>query len=93
MQELIKADGSKKILEADLFVPTWGVRFNTSFAPTSLLEPNGRLRVAASLRAPSYDNVFLAGDAANADSYAATIREPQIRYLATALGQYLEARC
>ncbi|KAK9482093.1 fad binding protein [Lipomyces starkeyi] len=86
---LIKADGSKETLETDLFVPTWGVTFNTSFAPTSLLEPNGRLKVTKSLRAPGYDNVFLAGDAANADSYAATIREPQVRYLATALGQYL----
>ncbi|KAK9243132.1 fad binding protein [Lipomyces tetrasporus] len=86
--ELTKADGTKETLEADLFVPTWGVKFNTSFAPASLLEPNGRIKVTKSLRAPGYDNVFLAGDPANADSYAATIREPQVRYLATALGQY-----
>lgn len=86
---LVRADGSKETLETDLFVPTWGVAFNTSFAPTSLLEPNGRLKVTDSLRAPGYDNVFLAGDAANADSYAATIREPQIRYLANTFGQYL----
>ncbi|KAJ4211353.1 hypothetical protein NW759_012555 [Fusarium solani] len=87
--ELTKSDGTKEMLEADLFVPTWGVTFNTSFAPSSLLEPNGRLKVTSSLRAPGYDNVFLAGDAANADSYAATIREPQVRYLATAIGQCL----
>ncbi|EEU42306.1 uncharacterized protein NECHADRAFT_80122 [Fusarium vanettenii 77-13-4] len=87
--ELTKADGTKEMLETDLFVPTWGVTYNTSFAPSSLLEPNGRLKVTSSLRAPGYDNVFLAGDAANADSYAATIREPQVRYLATAIGQYL----
>ncbi|KAJ4142518.1 hypothetical protein NW754_009960 [Fusarium falciforme] len=87
--ELTKPDGTKEMLETDLFVPTWGVTFNTSFAPSVLLEPNGRLKVTSSLRAPGYDNVFLAGDAANADSYAATIREPQVRYLATAIGQYL----
>ncbi|KAM0420639.1 hypothetical protein ACHAPT_011555 [Fusarium lateritium] len=87
--ELTKADGTKETLETDLFVPTWGVTFNTSFAPSSLLEPNGRLKVTTTLRAPGYDNVFLAGDAANADSYAATIREPQVRYLAAAIGQYL----
>ncbi|KAH7249248.1 hypothetical protein B0J15DRAFT_561582 [Fusarium solani] len=87
--ELTKADGTKQVLETDLFVPTWGVTFNTSFAPSSLLELNGRLKVTSSLRAPGYDNVFLAGDAANAESYAATIREPQVRYLATAIGQYL----
>lgn len=87
--ELTKADGTKEVLETDLFVPTWGITFNTSFAPSSLLEPNGRLKVTSSLRAPGYDNVFLAGDAANSDSYAATIREPQVRYLATAIGQYL----
>ena len=86
---LIKADGSKETLEADLFVPTWGVTFNTSFAPPSLLDPDGRLKVTKSLRAPGYGNVFVAGDAANVDSYAAAIREPQVRYLATALGQYL----
>ncbi|RSL41665.1 hypothetical protein CEP54_015744 [Fusarium duplospermum] len=87
--ELKKTDGTNRMLEADLFVPTWGVTFNTSFAPSSLLGSNGRLKVTSSLRAPGYDNVFLAGDAANADSYAATIREPQVRYLATAIGQYL----
>ncbi|KAI8718513.1 Pyr-redox-2 domain-containing protein [Fusarium sp. LHS14.1] len=87
--ELTKVDGTKEVLETDLFVPTWGVTFNTSFAPSSLLEPNGRLKVTSSLRAPGYEDIFLAGDAANADSYAATIREPQIRYLATAIGQYL----
>ncbi|KAL2687612.1 hypothetical protein Neosp_005173 [[Neocosmospora] mangrovei] len=87
--ELTKTDGTKEVLETDLFVPTWGVTYNTSFAPSSLLEPNGRLKVTSSLRAPGYDNVFLAGDAANADSYAATIREPQVRYLATAIGQCL----
>ena len=85
---LTKADGSKETLETDLFVPTWGVTSNTSFAPPSLLEPDGRLKVTKSLRAPGYDNVFLAGDAASLDSYAAAIREPQVRYLATALGQY-----
>ncbi|RSL43287.1 hypothetical protein CEP53_011764 [Fusarium sp. AF-6] len=90
--ELTKADGTKEILETDLFVPTWGVTFNTSFAPSSLLESNGRLKVTSSHRAPGYDNVFLAGDAANADSYAATLREPQVRYLATAIGQYLAGR-
>ncbi|RTE83208.1 hypothetical protein BHE90_002196 [Fusarium euwallaceae] len=87
--ELTKTDGTRRMLEADLFVPTWGVTFNTYFAPSSLLESNGRLKVTSSLRAPGYGNVFLAGDAANADSYAATIREPQVRYLATAIGQYL----
>jgi NADH dehydrogenase FAD-containing subunit len=87
--KLTKSDGSTETLETDLFVPTWGVAFNTSFAPNTLLEPNGRLKVTKSLRAPGYDNVFLAGDAANADCYAATIREPQIRHLASALGQYL----
>lgn len=86
---LTKVDGSVESLETDLFVPTWGVTYNTSFAPSSLREQNGRLKVTQSLRAPGYDNVFLAGDAANADCYAATIREPQIRYLATAIGQYL----
>ncbi|KAF4470240.1 fad binding [Fusarium albosuccineum] len=87
--ELTKTDGTTEKIETDLFVPTWGVKFNTSFAPVSMLEANGRLKVTASLRAPGYDNVFLAGDVANVDSYAATIREPQVRYLATAIGRYL----
>ncbi|KAM5354718.1 hypothetical protein ACJ41O_001365 [Fusarium nematophilum] len=88
--ELLRADGSKETLQTDLFVPTWGVTSNTSFAPTRLLEPDGRLKVTTSLQAPGYGNVFLAGDAANADCYAATIREPQIRHLAAALGKYLD---
>lgn len=87
--ELTSIDGTKTALETDLFVPTWGVKFNTSFAPVFLLDANGRLKVTKSLRAPGYDNAFLVGDAANLDSYSARVREAQVRHLATALGQYL----
>ncbi|KAF2168815.1 hypothetical protein M409DRAFT_65201 [Zasmidium cellare ATCC 36951] len=71
--ELTHNDGTKEALHTDLFLPTWGIRYNTSFAPPSLLEPNGRLKVTNTLRSPNYDNVFLVGDAANLDSYAARV--------------------
>jgi NADH dehydrogenase FAD-containing subunit len=87
--ELTKSNGTEETLKADLFVPTWGIGFNTSFAPASLREANGRLKVTKCLRAPGYDNAFLLGDAANLDSYGASVREKQVRYLATALGKYL----
>jgi NADH dehydrogenase FAD-containing subunit len=88
--ELTKSDGTQETLETDLFTPTWGVKFNTSFAPPSLQESNGRLKVTKTLRSPGYNNVFLVGDCANMDSYAAMVREKQVRYLASALGQYFK---
>lgn len=87
--EITKSDGTKETLKTDLFVPTWGIKFNTSFAPSSLLEANGRLKVTNTLRAPGYDNAFLVGDAANLESYAAALREAQVRHLAVSLGQHL----
>ncbi|PVH99774.1 FAD/NAD(P)-binding domain-containing protein [Periconia macrospinosa] len=89
MLGITKTDGSKQSLEADLFVPTWGVKFNTGFAPPSMLENDGRLKVTKQLRAPGYENVFAVGDAANLDSYAAAVREAQVRHLAMAFGKYL----
>ncbi|KAJ4299817.1 hypothetical protein N0V90_005063 [Kalmusia sp. IMI 367209] len=87
--EVTHSDGTIETLETDLFAPTWGVRYNTSFAPASMLEPNGRLKVTGSLRAPGYDNVFLLGDAANLPTYGASVRESQVRHIAAALGPYL----
>lgn len=86
--ELTKNDGSRSTLEAALFVPTWGVKYNTTFAPDALKEANGQLKVTSTLRSPGYDNVFLVGDAAKLDSYAAAVREVQVRHLAKALGKY-----
>ncbi|KAK4499804.1 hypothetical protein PRZ48_007990 [Zasmidium cellare] len=86
--ELTHHNGVKETMHTDILLPTWGIRYNTSFAPPSLLEPNSRLRVNGTLRSPNYDNVFVVGDAANLDSYAARVREAQVRHLASALEKY-----
>ncbi|CAI6332921.1 unnamed protein product [Periconia digitata] len=86
-----KSDGSQTTLEADLFLPTWGVEYNTAFAPSSMLEEDGRLKVTEQLRAPGYQNAFLVGDAASLDSYAASVREAQVRFLVAAIGNHLAA--
>jgi NADH dehydrogenase FAD-containing subunit len=85
--EFTKADGSDNTLEADLFVPTWGLKPNTIFAPSSLREDNGHLKVTETLQAPGYDNVFILGEASTLSCDGAMIREKQIRHVAKALGQ------
>ncbi|KEF56162.1 uncharacterized protein A1O9_07743 [Exophiala aquamarina CBS 119918] len=72
---LVKADGSKETLETDFFQPIRGITLKHHLHQLHPLEPNGRLKVTDSLRTSGYENPYLAGDAENADSYAATIRE------------------
>lgn len=86
---LTKEDGTVERLKTDLFVPTWGVRYNTSFAPSTMLGNDGRLKVTKTLQIPGHDNAFAIGDAANLPSYSAAVREAHVRHLAAALQNYL----
>ncbi|KAI1096751.1 FAD/NAD(P)-binding domain-containing protein [Rostrohypoxylon terebratum] len=80
-----------KTLTADLLIPTYGSKPNTSFVPTSLLCPSspGRLQQDASLRSPSYPNIFVLGDAGALEPAQAVYAERQTRHLMTQFTSYL----
>lgn len=79
--------------ETDLYIPTFGVRPNTAFVPTTMLDTDGRLKVdRKTLQALGHDNVFGLGDVTNAQTANGKHADAQVRYLAPALQDRLAGR-
>ena len=77
-----KADGTTETLSADLYMPTFGVVFNTGFVPPDMLDAAGRVKTTTRLRAEGHDDVYALGDAANLQPPNAMHIEPQVAYVA-----------
>jgi apoptosis-inducing factor 2 len=88
--ELTHGNQSKTTIEADEFIPTYGIEYNTEFAPESWKDSDGRLKVDATLRQPSFPNVFIVGDAANAQPPTAGKLMDQLTYMKKQLVPYLK---
>ncbi|KAI6086925.1 FAD/NAD(P)-binding domain-containing protein [Hypoxylon rubiginosum] len=90
--EVTDASGKKtnKTVTADLFIPTYGMLFNTSFAPASMHSPEnpGRLLQNADLRARDFKNIFVLGDAGSLEPPQAVAAEAQTRHLMKQLRTY-----
>lgn len=85
-----KKDGSKTTVKADLFVPTYGVVYNTQFAPANMLDASRKLNQDKFLRAPLHDNVFVIGDAGNLQPAQAAVSGAQVTHLTKHLEAYLK---
>lgn len=84
---------STTTLETDLYIPTFGVRPNTSFVPVSMLDADGRVKVVrTTLQAVGHANIFALGDAANAETANGKHADAQVRFLAPALQELLAGR-
>jgi NADH dehydrogenase FAD-containing subunit len=88
--ELTNKDGSKTTLKADLFVPTYGMSFNTQFAPAAMLDANKKLNQDKYLRSPQYKNVFVLGDVGNLQPPQAAAAGTQVGHIITQLEPYLK---
>ncbi|KAI1761315.1 FAD/NAD(P)-binding domain-containing protein [Hypoxylon sp. FL1150] len=91
--EVTDAGGNNKTtktITADLFVPTYGMTYNTSFAPASMHSPSqpGRLLQNPDLRAKGHDNVFVLGDAGSLEPPQVVAAEAQTRHLMKELRTY-----
>ncbi|KAJ3862157.1 hypothetical protein EV359DRAFT_45747 [Lentinula novae-zelandiae] len=51
-----------KTLKADLVIPTWGTRPNTSYLPSDLLSSTGHVKILPTFQLPAHPNVFAFGD-------------------------------
>lgn len=80
--------GKTEMLKTDLFVPTWGMQFNSDFAPAHLRQPNGRLKVTKTMQAPGYDNAFIVGDVADGEELQIMFAEHQVKHVVNSLEQY-----
>lgn len=90
--EQATADGASvpQRLTADLFVPTYGLVYNTSFAPAHMLDStSSRLIQDPDLRARGYSNIFVVGDAGSLQIPQAVYAENQARHLMEQFRTYL----
>ncbi|KAL8358324.1 hypothetical protein RB598_002877 [Gaeumannomyces tritici] len=83
--------GDPETLTTDLYMPTFGVVFNTAFVPADLLDAAGRVRTTSRLRAEGHDDVYALGDAASLQPPNAMHIEPQVAYVAKDLAARLLA--
>jgi apoptosis-inducing factor 2 len=85
----LSREGTKQIIQADLFLPTYGVVPNTDFMPAGLLDSQGYIYQTTYLRARGYDNIFVVGDAGNLQPPSGSNAEEQCRHLVKILDAYL----
>uniref|UniRef100_L2G1A1 FAD/NAD(P)-binding domain-containing protein n=1 Tax=Colletotrichum fructicola (strain Nara gc5) TaxID=1213859 RepID=L2G1A1_COLFN len=76
-------------LTADLYLPLFGVRPNTSFIPENLLDDKGNLKLKHDLRVEGLRNVWCAGDAGNLEAKQLMRAEGQALHLADNLDAVL----
>ncbi|EPE02961.1 fad binding protein [Ophiostoma piceae UAMH 11346] len=82
-------------LATDVYIPAFGITFNTQFVPAKLLDTSatgkGRVRTRKTLQAEGYDNIFVAGDAANLQAPSLKNADDQVQVLSAQLQTYLKA--
>jgi NADH dehydrogenase FAD-containing subunit len=76
---LTLSDG--KTLVADVYLPLYGVRPNTSFCPPEILDSQGSVKVDATLRVAGHGNVWAVGDANNVEAKTGMHAETQTAHL------------
>ena len=80
---LTLSDGS--VLDADCYLPVYGVQVNTSFVPAHLLDERGNVKQDASLRVAGTRNVWALGDVGNTEPKQLTLTDAQVVHVAAAL--------
>lgn len=75
-------------LQADLFIPAYGLRPNTAFLPASMLDPRGLVKQTTRLRAQGHDDIFVVGDAGNLEDPQGVHTDAQVTHAV----KLLEAR-
>lgn len=88
--ELTAADGSKRSLTTQAYVPALGLVPNTQFAPARMLDAAGYVRQATTLRADEYDDIFVLGDCGSLEPDRAAVADAQAKHLIAALPRHLD---
>jgi len=88
---VIEINNGAKTITADLFIPTFGVKPNTSFMPAELLDGSGYVKQTPSLRVPGHNNVYVVGDAGSLQEAKALTTDFEINHLVKTLdGELLD---
>ncbi|EEU35710.1 uncharacterized protein NECHADRAFT_97901 [Fusarium vanettenii 77-13-4] len=81
------SDGS--VLQADVYLPLFGMKTNSGFLPTTLLDDKGNLKLDSSLRVTGFENIWAAGDIGNLEPKQLIYAERQALHLAMNLDAVL----
>jgi NADH dehydrogenase FAD-containing subunit len=79
-------------LITDLYLPLFGMKVNTSFVPSNLLDPAGNLALDMSMKVVGTKNIWGIGDVGNLEVKQVTVTDAQIIHLATALHLVLSGK-
>ncbi|KAL6915247.1 hypothetical protein ACHAPO_011108 [Fusarium lateritium] len=86
-QSITLSDG--KVLDADVYLPLFGLHANSSFLPPVILDDKGNVKLDNKLRVTGTDNVWGVGDIGNLETKQATKADAQLIHLAKSLDAVL----
>ncbi|KAL2678375.1 hypothetical protein Neosp_009121 [[Neocosmospora] mangrovei] len=79
----------ESVLQADVYLPLFGIKANSGFLPTTLLDDKGNLKLDGSLRVTGFENLWAAGDIGNLEPKQLIYAERQALHLAMNLDAVL----
>lgn len=77
----LSTNGKTSTLEADVYLPSMGLRPNTAFAPKSMLDDRGQIKQTIGLQAEGYPDIYVAGDVGSLEPSKLTIAAVQSLHL------------
>lgn len=78
-----------KTLSADVYLPLFGLRPNSSYVPSTYLDSSGNVKLDLTLRVSNTKNVWGVGDIGNLETKQVMKAEPQVIHLAKNLDAVL----
>ena len=89
--EIRSSDGKTQTLTAQAYVPAFGLKPNTEFAPSILLDDARKFKQSKTLQSVDHPEIFIVGDAGNLQTAKAQNAEMQAAHLIKTLPLYLKA--
>lgn len=87
--ELTANDGKVTSLTTDVYIPSMGVKPNSSFAPPEMLDRAGQIKQTISLQAQGHPDIYIAGDVGSLESSNYMMATAQAHHLCIHLPPFL----
>ncbi|POS69834.1 hypothetical protein DHEL01_v211774 [Diaporthe helianthi] len=82
--------GVEETIEADVFIPAYGVQPNSDFVPANLLDHRRYVKQTKHLRAEGHDNIFVVGDVGSLETPQGIHTEYQMLHAVKNIQAYLK---
>ncbi|KKY33091.1 putative fad binding protein [Diaporthe ampelina] len=82
--------GGDESIEADVYIPTYGLLPNSDFVPANLLDHRRHVKQTKHLRAEGHDNIFVVGDVGSLETPQGIHTETQVLHVVKNLQAYLK---